>query len=275
MNKIFKIETFKEINKKYIYVPIITGLSMLGVSFKTVPVGHVGLQNFFGNIGTKEYQSGFHIINPFSSLIKMDLRNQVLKDESSVASCEGLNIEANVDIVYKLQNQKAREVYMTVGENYRNVLLIPQFKSVIRNTISSYEAKALYTEKTRLEIQNKIENELKNKVTPNGIEIQDVLINKMTLPSGLRNSIENKLQMQQEQQKMAFIVEKERLESDRKQIEAEGIKKFQDIVSSGVSEQLLRWKGITATEELAKSPNSKIIIFGNPDGLPIIFNPKK
>lgn len=106
-----------------------------------------------------------------------------------------------------------------------------------------------------------------------GIHIEDVLINKIVLPANLTNAIEDKLRAEQAMEKMDFTLQKERKEADRKQIEAEGIRAFQTTVSQGISKELLEWKGISATENLVNSPNSKIIIIGNTkNGLPVIFS---
>ena len=212
-------------------------------------------------------------INPLSRMVLMDLRKKIIHEQSKITLHEGLEVDAEIDIVYRLQKEKAKEIFINVGPNYENVLLDPQIKSIIRDTISGYDAKALYDEKTRMEIKNKILTELSNKVTMNGVIIDDVLMNKIILPRDLRTAIENKLQAEQEMQKMTFTLEKERKEAERKEIEASGIKKFQNIVSEGISEPLLRWKGIAATEEIAKSNNSKLIIIGNMNGLPLVFNP--
>ena len=242
-------------------------------SFKTIPAGHVGYKNLFGEVYDKQYKSGFTFINPLANLVKIDLRKKIAETESLVSSNEGLEIGAKIDIVYRLNQEKARDVYVNAGLAYESILLLPQVKSSIRDTISGYDAKALYNDETRAEIKNKILQYL-GKLSENGIIVEDVLINKIALPNALMRSIENKLQAEQEMQKMEFILEKERKEAERKQIEANGIKAFQTIVSEGISQELLQWKGISATEELAKSPNAKIIMIGNnTNGLPLVYNP--
>ncbi len=157
-------------------------------------------------------------------------------------------------------------------------------ESGLRNIVSSYEAKDLYNEKTRNEIKKKMDLEINTVLKENGFVISDILINKIKLPEQLQKSIENKLKSEQENEQMTFIIErekkqlvfnieKEKMEADRKTIEANGIKAFQDIVSKGISKELIGWKAIEATEKLAKSSNAKIVIIGNKDsgGLPIIF----
>lgn len=253
----------------------ICGVSIVGAgfsSFCTVPPGRIGYKNLFGKINDKQYESGFAFINPLSRMVILDLRKKIAQTESIVSSNEGLEIKVNIDVVYRLKKENAKEIYLSAGAEYEKVLLFPQINSSIRDAISGHNAKALYNDETRIEIKNKIFNDL-NRIQTNGIVVEDVLINKIVLPQGLIKSIENKLQAEQEMQKMDFTLAKEKKEAERKEIEATGIKTFQTIVSEGISQELLQWKGITATEELAKSPNSKVVIIGNSTtGLPLIFN---
>ena len=92
------------------------------------------------------------------------------------------------------------------------------------------------------------------------------------LPAGLTTAIEEKLKAEQESQRMQFVLLKEQQEADRKRIEAQGVSDFQNIVSKGLNDALLKWKGIEATEKLASSNNSKIVVIGSgKDGLPLIL----
>ena len=241
-------------------------------SFKKVDAGYIGFKNLFGRVSEQQYESGFHFLNPFSKIVRMNLRNRVLQNDSEIASQEGLPINVVVDAVFRLDKSKARDVYINIGPNYPDVILRPQLKSIIRDTIAAHEAKALYSEDSRGQIRNKILEELRKKTEEKGVYIEDILINKITLPRQLTRAIETKLEAEQEMQRMSFVVERERKEAERKAVEADGIKQFQDIVSMGISDKLLQWKGIKATEELAKSNNTKIVVVGGKDGLPLIFN---
>ena len=116
----------------------------------------------------------------------------------------------------------------------------------------------------------------KNQVQPRGIVVENVLLRDLQLPETLKHAIEAKQQAQQDAQRMEFVLQKERQEAERKRVEAAGIKDFQDIVSQGISDKLLQWKGIEATMELARSSNSKIVVVGNSkNGLPLIFSTDK
>ena len=193
----------------------------------------------------------------------------------SVPSKEGLSVDLEISLLFKLDSEKANEIYKTVGPNYAEIILTPQFRSVVRGVTARYEAKALYTA-SREKLAGEILTELENLVGPRGIIVEQAPLRQIKLPERLTKSIEEKLQAEQESQRMEFILTREKQEADRKRIEAKGIADFQEIVSKGISEQLLKWKGIEATEKLAGSQNTKVVIIGSgKDGLPLILGSDK
>merc|ERR1712022_55972 len=167
---------------------------------------------------------------------------------------------------------RARDIFLTLGEEFETVLIIPELQSAVRGLTSEVSAKALYTS-GRLEIRNKLMEEMSEKLKPRGILIEDVLLKGIKLPKQLIDAIELKAQAEQESARMEFVLSKERQEADRKKVEASGISSFQKIVSEGISTQLLQWKGIEATEKLASSTNAKIVVMGNSkDSLPVLLS---
>ncbi len=159
-----------------------------------------------------------------------------------------------------------------MGLNFTEVILVPQFRSVARGVTATYDARALYTSEREL-LARTILDELRKLVGPRGINIESTPLRRVGLPSGLTQAIEEKLRAEQESKRMQFVLEKEKLEAERKRIEARGIADFQEIVTKGISEPLLRWKGIEATEKLAQSPNAKVVVIGaGKDGLPLILD---
>jgi regulator of protease activity HflC (stomatin/prohibitin superfamily) len=262
---------------------IVSGLTLVN-SFDTIPPNHIGYSNLFGNIKEKKLNSGLHLKNPFSKFIKISLLTSNLPITINVTTKEGLTLLLETNTIYTIDESSSREIYMKYRNDYDSILIKPLIESSLRNIISSYEVKDLYCEKTRTEIKNKMNIELTNVLGANGFIVSNTLINNIRLPEQLQKSIENKLKSEQENEQMAFIIEKEKkqlifniekekMEAERKTIEANGIKSFQDIVSKGISKELITWKAIEATEKLSKSNNSKIIIIGNKDsgGLPIII----
>lgn len=249
----------------------VSGLIVLLNVFTIVPAGTVGVVDFLGYVSNITLKSGVNIVNPLANVITFSIKTQEAKEVMNVPSQEGLGVQLEISLLFKLDPEKANEIYKTVGANYEDIILIPQFRSVVRGVTARYEAKALYTA-SREKLAGEIYNELQKIVGPRGITIEAAALRQIVLPSRLTESIEQKLQAEQESQRMAFILEKERQEAERKRIEAKGIADFQDIVSRGISDQLLKWKGIEATEKLANSQNSKIVIIGaGKDGLPIIL----
>jgi prohibitin 1 len=236
-----------------------------------IPAGHVGVIDFFGNVSDRTLKPGVNVVNPLANVIKFDARTQEIKEVMNVPSKEGLGVELEISLLYSLSFDNANKIYKTVGEDYVDKILIPQFRSVVRGVTASYEARALYTAE-REQLAKLMENELSRLVKPRGITIEAAPLRQITLPARLTESIEEKLKAEQESQRMQFILQRETQEAERKRIEAKGIADFQEIVSKGISEQLLKWKGIEATEKLAGSSNTKIVVIGSgKDGLPLIL----
>ena len=243
--------------------------------FTVIPAGHTGVIDFLGYVSDNTLKPGVNIVNPMANVEKMSIKTQEIKEMMNVPSEEGLGVDLEISLLFKLNPDKANEIYKTVGPNYVDIILVPQFRSVVRGVTARYEAKALYTA-SREKLAGEIVTELEALVGPRGITIEQAPLRQIILPSRLTQSIEEKLQAEQESQRMAFILRKEEQEADRKRIEAKGIADFQEIVSKGISEQLLKWKGIEATEKLANSQNSKVVIIGSgKDGLPIILGSDK
>ena len=239
--------------------------------FTVIPAGTVGVVDFLGSVSDETLKAGVNIVNPAARIEKFSVKTQEIKEVMNVPSKEGLSVQLEISLMYRLNPDKANEIYKTVGSNYREIILLPQFRSVVRGVTARYQAKALYTA-SREKLASEIIRDLNSLVEPRGITIEEAPLRQIVLPARLMKSIEEKLQAEQESQRMAFILKKEEQEAERKRIEAKGIKDFQSIVSEGINDQLLRWKGIEATEKLANSPNAKVIVIGSgKDGLPLIL----
>jgi len=253
-------------------IGIVAGLGIIIFNlFTVIPAGHIGVVDFLGSVSDNTLKSGVNIVNPFANVVKFSVKTQELKETMSVPSKEGLNVQLEISLLYSLDPDNASKIYKTVGENYAEIILIPQFRSVVRGITARYEARALYTA-SREQLAKEMKDELEGLVGPRGLRIEAAPMRQIVLPQGLTASIEEKLKAEQESQRMQFILKKEEQEADRKRIEAKGISDFQTIVSKGISSQLLQWKGIEATEKLANSPNSKVIVIGSgKNGLPIIL----
>jgi regulator of protease activity HflC (stomatin/prohibitin superfamily) len=266
---------FRSLGNLSAVVAVVFGLIALLQCFTQIPAGHVGVVDFFGVVSDQTLRAGINAVNPLSTVVKYSIQTQEHKETMQVLSREGLTIGLEVSVLYRLNPDSAARVYKTVaGGDYETIILIPQFRSICRAVTASFQASALYsTERERLGAS--IQEELAKAVAPRGVTIEISPIRNVALPSQLTEAIEQKQRADQESQRMEFILTKEKQEADRKRIEAKGIADFQAIVAAGISDQLLRWKGIEATEKLANSQNTKVIIVGSgKDGLPIILDTK-
>ena len=239
--------------------------------FAVIPAGHVGVLDFFGHVSSRVLPSGVHLVVPLTRVVRMTVQTQELKESAEVPSQEGLIMDLEASLLYRLQPDKADDIYRTVGRTYATVVVEPQIRSAIREITASYDAKALYSSE-REKIANQIFDFFSKLTRERGIVAEAVLLRKVGLPPVVANAIQEKLKREQEAEQMKFVLQKEQQEAERKRIEAQGIADFQRIVAAGISDQLLQWKGIEATEKLALSQNSKIVVVGNPkSGLPIIL----
>ena len=240
-----------------------------------IPAGHVGVKDFFGSVSSDTLPPGLRLVVPFTRVVYMSVQTQEIMEKADTPSREGLIIDLEVSLLYRLDTDKAAEIYKKVGSDYKNVVVEPQFRSAIREITASYDAKSLYSSE-----RNKIAGEMQNMFVQltksKGIICDQVLLRKVGLPPVIANAIQEKLKREQESEQMKFVLQKEQQEAERKRIEAQGITDFQKIVSQGLNPQLLEWKGIEATEKLANSPNAKIVVIGNSkNGLPLILGGEK
>lgn len=250
---------------------LVAAVLALGCCLTVVPAGHVGVVDVFGSVSPTALTSGLNVVNPLARVAKLSVKTQEIKETMDVPSREGLTVQLEASVLFHLHPAKAPEVYKTVGPGYVEILLQPQFRSVTRGVTAQFEARALYTS-DRERLAQAMEGELRKLVEPRGLAIESTPLRKLTLPQRLAKAIEEKLGAEQESQRMQFVLERERQEAERRRIEAQGIADFQRIVSQGINEQLLKWKGIEATSKLAESQNAKVVIVGSgKDGLPIIL----
>jgi prohibitin 1 len=247
---------------------------LLYASVAYVPAGHVGVLTLFGRVTGDVLPEGTHLVNPFKGNSTMSIRTQELKETASVPSNEGLMMTLDTSLLFRLNPETAAEVYQKIGPNYIEVIVEPNLRSAIRAVTAAHSANALYTG-GREEVAQKIHDELVHQLTGRGIDVQSILLRDVQLPQMLKASIEAKQKAEQEALQMNFVLQKEKQEADRKRIEAQGIRDFQQTVAQGISQQLLQWKGIEATERLATSNNAKVVLIGNSrTGLPLILEPQ-
>ena len=237
-----------------------------------VGTGHVGVLTLFGKVQSGEtLGEGIHLINPMKTNNELSIQTQTLKESASVPSSEGLMMSLDTSLIYHLNPDRAAEVFQKIGSDYENVVVEPTLRSAIREATASHTANALYTGEREM-VAKQIYDQVSTQLNQRGLIVENVLLRDIQLPSTLKASIEAKQQAEQEALAMNFRLQKETQEAQRKRIEAAGVRDFQQIVAQGITPSLLEWKGIEATENLAKSPNSKVVVIGNnKNGLPLIL----
>jgi regulator of protease activity HflC (stomatin/prohibitin superfamily) len=244
---------------------------LLFSSVTRVETGHVGVLTLFGRVTGEVLPEGMHLINPLKSNNELSIQTQEIKESASVPSSEGLVMNLDTSLIYHLNPDKAAEVFQKIGMDYERRVIEPTLRAAIRESTASHSANALYTGEREM-VAKQIHDQLMGQMNQRGILVENVLLRDIQLPQTLKASIESKQQAEQEALAMNFRLQKEKQEAERKRIEAAGIRDFQQIVAQGISTQLLEWKGIEATESLAKSPNSKVVVIGNSkNGLPLIL----
>jgi regulator of protease activity HflC (stomatin/prohibitin superfamily) len=244
---------------------------LLFASVTRVGTGRVGVLTLFGRVTNETLGEGIHLINPLKTNNEMSVQTQTLKESASVPSSEGLMMSLDTSLIYHLNPERAAEVFQKIGADYENVVVEPTLRSAIRESTASHTANALYTGEREM-VGKQILDQITQALNQRGITVENVLLRDIQLPATLKASIELKQQAEQEALAMNFRLQKETQEAQRKRIEAAGVRDFQQIVAQGITPSLLEWKGIEATETLAKSPNTKVVVVGNPkNGLPLIL----
>lgn len=251
-----------------------TAALILGLRcFTVVPAGHVGVADTLGKVAEEPLQPGFHLKNPLTRVHAMSVKTQTMQLRAQVPTSEGLTVDLDAAVLYRLDPNRAVHMYRTVGPTgqYSERIVEPNVRATLRDLTARFEAKALYT-KQRTRMAADLTTELKERLADRGIIVEDSPLKRITLPPTLSEAIQSKLEMEQQSQRMQFVLQRERQEAERKEIEARGIAKFQEIVTQGITPGVLQWKAIEATEKLAESENSKLVFIGNPkDGLPIMM----
>jgi len=260
-----------------------------------VPAGHVGVAVVFGKVRTRSFSEGLNLINPFAVVHDMTVRTETytmssvmnegaVKGDDSIQalSADGLLMPLDITVAYRLVSGDAPWLYRDIGPNYVDKIVRPAARTAVREAIAGFTAQEAYSSRReelaqsmntllgrRLQDLFAQHEELANR---RGFVIEQVMIRNVQLPPKVKDAIEEKLSAEQQALRMRFVLEKERQEAERKRIEAQGISDFQKIVSAGISDQLLAWKGIEATQQLAHATNSKVVIIGNPrNGMPLII----
>ena len=253
-------------------ISIIT-LSLLIVfsSCVTIRQGNVGVKRTVGKIDQKIIEPGAKLFNPFATrVIVVPVTTENIEVALTLPSKEGLNVDADISILYHIEKDKATKILSEIGMEYENTVILPVFRASAADVTARYMAKDMHTG-NRFEIETAIKEQMMEILGDRGFVIEAVLMKSIQLPEGLYQAIEEKLQAEQDAQRMEFILQKEKQEAARRIIEAEGIRDANRIISEGLTPQIIQYKTIEAYRELSKSPNAKMIIGSGQQ--PILMEP--
>ncbi|MGM0475320.1 MAG: prohibitin family protein [Bacteroidota bacterium] len=217
------------------------------------------------------YVPGFHAIAPWNDPIRYDVREQKREETMDVLDKGGLSVNLDVTLIFNPFYDKIGHLHENIGEDYVDVMVIPNVRSSVRAVTGRYNAEEIYSTK-RAEVETEIITATRTALNAKNIEMKDLLIRSIKLPEKIKQAIESKLQQQQEALAYQFRLDRERSEADRRRIEAQGIADYNRIISASLTDRILQQKGIDATLELANSANSKVVVIGSgEDGLPMIL----
>jgi len=274
------------------FAKIVRGLALLlllaGVMLKCIVqigAGSVGVKSLFGKVQNDVLSSGLHFINPLVEVSRLDIKTQNytmsgLHDEGAqsgddairVLTSDGLEVTIDLTVLYKLLPSEAPRLLRETGDDYTDKIVRPVTRTKIRDNSVYYEAIALYSTK-RDEFQQRIFTSIENDFKKRGLILEQLLVRNITLPQSVKATIEQKINAEQDAQKMQFVLLKEKQEAERKRVEAQGIADYQRIINIGLTDQQLQYEQIKAYLELAKSANSKVIIMGK-GNTPVILDTK-
>lgn len=237
-----------------------------------VDAGYGGvLWTAFSGTQDESYGEGWYFVAPWNKMITYDVRTQDREENLHVLTSNGLSLTLDSSIRFRADPKRLSELHQTLGPNYYDVLIAPTLRSEARKVGGHYLPEEIYSTK-RAEVEAKIFEEVTKALADRPVHVEAILIRNVDLPEKLKRAIQDKLEEEQRALKMKFTLERERQEAERKRIEAEGIAQRNRIITESISDKLLRYEGIQATERLADSRNTKVVVVGTcKQGLPIIL----
>jgi regulator of protease activity HflC (stomatin/prohibitin superfamily) len=276
--------------------PLVNGARVLGVilillgalmaSIVQIDAGYIGVKKLFGKVQKNVLPSGLHMINPMMDIVEVDIRTknytmsgmsdegtQQQDDAIHTLSADGLEVTIDLTVLYRVLPSDAPQLIAKIGMDYEDKVVRPVARTMIRDNAVYYDAIALYSTK-RDEFQERIQNSIEKEFKKRGLVVENLLIRNISLPASVKQAIEQKINAEQEAQKMQFVLQKETQEAERKRVEAQGISDYQRIISLNLTDKQLQYEQIKAIKEFATSQNSKIILMGGGKDGNIILDAK-
>lgn len=262
-------------------------IGVLTSCVKQIDAGFVGVKSLFGKVQNDVLNSGLNFVNPLVEVKQLDARTQnytmsgqhdegarAADDAIRVLTADGLEVTIDLSVLYRIVPQEAPSLIREIGINYEDKIVRPITRTRIRDNSVYYDAVSLYSSK-RDEFQDRIFKTIDEDFKKRGLLLENLLVRNITLPASVKAVIEQKINAEQDAQKMQFVLQKEKQEAERKRVEAQGIADYQRIISESLSERQLQYEQIKAMKELAGSANSKIIVMPSKGGTPIILDTKQ
>jgi prohibitin 1 len=240
-------------------------------SCRVVRQGEFGVKRKLGKYNDGVYTSGLRVFNPFTSkIITISSQTENIEVSINIPSREGLTIQSEVSILYKVRGKDAPNLLRNVGLDYEETIILPVFRSAVADVTSKYYAKDMHSG-NRAEIEVAIRELMMKTLDEKGIIVESVLLKSIMLPKNLTKAIEDKLEAEQQAQRMEFILAQERQEAERKRIAATATRDANKIIAEGLTQEILQFKALEAWLQLSQSPNSKVIITNGT--VPMMLNP--
>jgi regulator of protease activity HflC (stomatin/prohibitin superfamily) len=245
----------------------------LGRAVVVIPAGEVGVIETMGSVDATPLTSGVYFLNPLSKVVTYSTRLQDIKETVDTSSKEGLNFNIDVSLQYRLNPEKAGEVFSSLGsEEQQREIIVSRFRSLIRENTAKYDLSSIYGDK-RAEISGVLVQSMKEQLEPLGFLVEEALMRNVILPENIQKAIQAKVEVEQSNQKKQLELISAQRDAERKIIEAQGVADSQKILSQSLTDKIIKLKAIEATQKLAESPNTKVLIMGSGEGnLPIIMS---
>ncbi len=255
---------------KKISLALVAGIAL--ASCTVIRPGQIGLKQTFGKLRANTLNAGPRVFNPFvSKVIKINVRTVELYQVLELPTKEGLSVKTEIILLYHVNPLMVKMIYENYGLNYQKVIVESNFIATARQVSARYDAKELYAV-DRKKVEHVMVDELTSDIGDKGFVIDAVLLKEISLPSAMTQAIQSKASAEQSALQMEFVIQKAVKEAERLSIEAEGIKKAQNIINSSLTETLLKYNYIEMLKGLSTSPNAKVILT---DGkLPVMLNEK-
>lgn len=223
-----------------------------------------------GTSETELYLEGLHIFPPWDKVYKYNIRKQGRALPQKVLCSNGLEIDVQAAVRFRPHRHKLPIIHKWYGPNYVEVLIVPEVRAAIQEIIGQYQPEQVYALR-RSHLEWRMFQVAARAIGRDDIELLDLTVTSIHLPPRIQNAVQDKLVEEQAVQLFDFRLQKERKEALRKKIEADGVAVFNTTIRPTLSSETLHWKGIEATQELAKSSNAKVVIMSGKTGLPLIL----